>query len=306
MEAYPSPSPEKKHHPFSDQPIPGKPKFSGVKMFTFLFPIILALIFLSIKIWLPETYKFIVQEDSVIEYFQAAFFFLASIFAFLIFKRFLKGRWIFHSILYGGLFLGLFFITMEEISWGQRIFNIENPEYFNQNNMQEEISLHNLNKVNNLMSELYIMIGLFGSFGWLFVYGINLKQRIPFVNFYVPQWFISSYFFFVLFTNTLFSYIRPFAVNELGIDELEIGNFFIYRDQEPAELLLSMGFLLFVVVNYFRLKKKEQIKGTIPNEYFNVKGKGKTGKSISTKDRSPVSGANRIKEPLPKNGNKGR
>lgn len=165
--------------------------------------------------------------------------------------------------------------------------------------MQEEISVHNLNKVNNLMSELYIAIGLFGSFGWLLVGAINLKRRIPFINFYVPQWFISSYFFFVLFTNTLFSYIRPFAVNELGIEELEIGNFFIYRDQEPAELLLSMGFLLFVVVNYFRLKKMEQIKGTIPIEYFNVNGKDKTGKFISTKDRSHVSGANRIKEPLP-------
>jgi len=32
----------------------------------------------------------------------------------------------------------------EEISWGQRIFDIETPEYFMENNFQQEITIHNL------------------------------------------------------------------------------------------------------------------------------------------------------------------
>lgn len=37
-----------------------------------------------------------------------------------------------------------FFGTGEEISWGQRIFNIESSTFFIQNNLQQEINLHNL------------------------------------------------------------------------------------------------------------------------------------------------------------------
>ncbi len=42
--------------------------------------------------------------------------------------------------------LGLFFFfgAGEEISWGQRLFNIESSEFFSQNNAQGETNLHNL------------------------------------------------------------------------------------------------------------------------------------------------------------------
>ena len=42
--------------------------------------------------------------------------------------------------------LGLFFFfgAGEEISWGQRIFNVESSEFFSQNNAQGETNLHNL------------------------------------------------------------------------------------------------------------------------------------------------------------------
>ena len=32
----------------------------------------------------------------------------------------------------------------EEISWGQRIFNVESSEYFLENNAQGETNLHNM------------------------------------------------------------------------------------------------------------------------------------------------------------------
>jgi len=38
----------------------------------------------------------------------------------------------------------LFFGMGEEISWGQRIFNVETPEFFLANNVQNETNLHNL------------------------------------------------------------------------------------------------------------------------------------------------------------------
>ena len=40
--------------------------------------------------------------------------------------------------------LVLFVAAGEEISWGQRILGIESPEYFKQNNTQQETNFHNL------------------------------------------------------------------------------------------------------------------------------------------------------------------
>ncbi len=42
------------------------------------------------------------------------------------------------------LALFFFFGAGEEISWGQRIFNVESSEFFTQNNAQGETNLHNL------------------------------------------------------------------------------------------------------------------------------------------------------------------
>lgn len=44
------------------------------------------------------------------------------------------------------LFFGLVFLfgAMEEISWGQRVFGIESPEWFLKHNKQGEINVHNL------------------------------------------------------------------------------------------------------------------------------------------------------------------
>lgn len=41
--------------------------------------------------------------------------------------------------------LMFFVIAMEEISWGQRIFDVESSEFFLEHNMQNEINLHNRN-----------------------------------------------------------------------------------------------------------------------------------------------------------------
>ena len=254
-----------------------------------MFPIALFLAFLSIKIWQPDIYNFIVQEDTAIEWIQASFFFTASVFSFLVFSRFFKRRLVVHSILYGALTMGLFFIAMEEISWGQRIFNFETMGYFSKHNMQKEITLHNLDKVAPLLSKLYIMIGLYGTFGWLLASRTRLKERIPLVNFYVPDWSLAPYFFFVFLIYFVLSYIRPFAVEELGIEELRAGHFIIFRDQEPAELLLSIGFLLFVAVSYMRIRKMESENKMVQKGFSSFKAKPDLKKvKPRSKDRNPL------------------
>lgn len=212
------------------------------KIFIFLFPIAIILFFLILeKIISYRIYAFLIKEDSVVEYLQALFYFSAFIFTFLTSISFFKNRLLLLGILYGFLTVALLFVSLEEISWGQRIFSIGNPDYFAQHNVQNELTLHNLDTVQPILHSLYILIGFYGAFAWLFV-----KRFIPMaksqcnnlLNYIIPDWFISSYFFFLFIAYIL-------------IDWFWIG----WLHQELAELLLSLGFLFFSVINFRKSKK---------------------------------------------------
>jgi len=55
-----------------------------------------------------------------------------------------------------------FFVAGEEISWGQRVLDVESPEFFLDNNAQQETNLHNLvvngHKVNRILFSLVLTI----------------------------------------------------------------------------------------------------------------------------------------------------
>ena len=108
-----------------------------------------------------------VKEDGIAEWLTVAGLLLGS---FVCFTRFLKllrkrSRWFLFVTLALGLFL--FFAAGEEISWGQRIFGIETPEYFQQHNAQQETNLHNLVvggvKINKLIFSI-LLVGLLAVF----------------------------------------------------------------------------------------------------------------------------------------------
>ena len=218
-----------------------------MRFLVFLFPIIIFLIILCIKSVSPNTYTHLIQEDSGMEYAQAFFYFLSSIISCLISAVFLKNKLALHGVLYGVLTIGLLFISLEEISWGQRLFNIDNPAYFEQHNVQNEISFHNLDTVQPQMHHIYILIGAYGAFAWLFVLPLASRAKLKcqhIINFVVPDWFVSSYFIFAFLLYTFWAYIAsPYD-----------GGFLVWRDQEPIELLLSLGFFLFSLINYRKLR----------------------------------------------------
>lgn len=132
-----------------------------LKLLIFIFPIILFSIFLGVKMLFPSTYTRIIQEDSPIEYLQAFFYFLSSILSLLVSFTFFKNKFFLCGVLYSLLAFGLFFITMEEISWGQRLFNIANPNYFSDNNVQNEISFHNMKPIQRYLHKFYILLGAY-------------------------------------------------------------------------------------------------------------------------------------------------
>jgi hypothetical protein len=103
-----------------------------------------------------------------------------------------------------------------------------------------EISFHNLHPVQGMLHNIYIVIGAYGALSWIFLK--MMKDVSKFYPYFFPKWYLVSYFLPVLFFYLYYDYVMP-ADNFLGLT---------WREQEPAELILSMGFFWFVLANRFR------------------------------------------------------
>lgn len=101
-------------------------------------------------------------EDGPVEWGTAIMLFSVSILCFtrlITMLKTKKGLWLFGTLIFALLFL---FAAGEEISWGQRIFNIESGEFFKENNAQGETNLHNLvvegKKINKIIFSQLLML----------------------------------------------------------------------------------------------------------------------------------------------------
>lgn len=187
-------------------------------------------------------YRRLFTEDGLFEYLTSAMYFGAAAIAIVIalaFKR--KGR-IMLAAVYSLLTLGLFFVSGEEISWGQRILNIETPPAFLESNTQQELTIHNLEPIQRKLHGIYVFVGAYGAFLWLLTLPRLASLRTRITPYVVPRWYLATYFLpvFILYTHF------EVATRETA--------WFQYRnpDQEPAEFIMSLGFLLFVLSNRYR------------------------------------------------------
>jgi len=102
-------------------------------------------------------------EDGFVENGSAIFLFISSmllLYRFFKLHKYKKTLWKVGILAMSVLF---FFGAGEEISWGQRIFDVQSSEYFLQNNAQGETNLHNMvvdgKKVNKIIfSQLLTVI----------------------------------------------------------------------------------------------------------------------------------------------------
>lgn len=101
------------------------------------------------------------QEDGFVEY--ATAFMLLATSLLCLYRVVANGSkkilWIVGTLGFAILF---FFGAGEEVSWGQRIFDIESNEFFLENNAQQETNLHNLvvadKKINKIIFSQLLML----------------------------------------------------------------------------------------------------------------------------------------------------
>jgi len=224
-----------------------------------LFWLALFLVILSSKLYSPEIYGYFEREDSFSEYFQSLNYFIASIVSFFIVSLGIRNKQFLLSILYCFLGVGFLFVSLEEISWGQRIFGYSNPEYFSENNVQNELTIHNLNSFQPLLRHIYIAISAYGAFAWIFSPLLLSKFNTgckSVVNYCVAEWYLAPYFLVCFLIYSFLHYLRPYMYfNQIGNFSDEFWLFLHWRDEEHGELFLSLGFVFFVILKFFKLKR---------------------------------------------------
>jgi len=202
-----------------------------------------------------DFFQEITKEDGLIENETTLAYFISFIFSLAI-ATFFKERKIF-LVLFLILAFGFLFIALEEISWGQRIFNFNTPDWFPENR-QRETNIHNLKILSNFREASYLMVSLLGSFTWFVLpkihnsifkkAGNNYKT---FLRYAVPSKYLISYFI-PMFPLSFYVFLTADIITlEYLIAETVFWNILHH---EVLELILSIGILLFVLHSYVKLK----------------------------------------------------
>lgn len=215
-------------------------------------------------IWLRNAhfniFHYLFTEDGLFEYLTSVLYFGASLIAFVIVVTFKRKGQTMLAASYAFLTLALFFVAGEEISWGQRILDIETPAAIAEVNTQRELTVHNLAPVQNVLHAGYIAVGALGAFLWIIVSLRNFPLDVVSTPYVAPRWYLAPYFLpvFIMYTHI-----------EVATPETA---WFRYRspDQEPTEFIMALGFLLFALSNRYRQMLQYSL---VQNRLFGVKWK---------------------------------
>jgi hypothetical protein len=218
---------------------------NSILFIIFLFPIAYFLLMLGILHVDTKLFWRFLKEDGRLEYLQALSYLLAVLAA---------GGAGWHAKRLGQKFISSFYflfaialllVSMEEISWGQRIIGFNTPELISDLNEQDEFSFHNISIIQNyFLHQAYILIGITSATTWLIIPKRLLFRWKGLISYIVPGPLTVLYFLPV----GLF-----YAYYELARRDLLPKRFGI-ASQELFETPLALGMLVFALMNLYRLK----------------------------------------------------
>jgi len=238
-------------------------KFAGsihsrrFSLYVYLIPFFLSALILFAKSQIgpiTDEWRYVSSEGSLSEYGTAIAYLLVPVFAYPMAKLFRRQNQRLMASFYYLLIAAAFFVGMEEISWGQRLLGYEEPEFWSKHNVQSEFTFHNFAFFQKyLLHNSFILVGFLGSVCWVALRYWQSRQKkvVPGqqptvrklnLSYLLPDWPVSSFFYPVFIFYTLITYT---AYGRSGV-------FLHSVDQEHWEFVMSLGVLLFVVINFFR------------------------------------------------------
>lgn len=222
-----------------------------------------------------ETTFKLVKEDGIIEYLGAFLWLLSSIYFFKIFYIFILNKKYRSAFFIFSLAILMFFAFGEEISWGQRIFGVETPEYMKENNIQGELNLHNLEVFSTrnvdgemksgLLSEWFTVSRMFQVFWFSFAiiipilsyFSINISRfikriGIPIIPLWIGSFFVINYIIQRILTFTAPYYLSaeydPKALRFVEVKESIFAFLF---------LIVALNIYSSTKISFKRVEKKE-------------------------------------------------
>lgn len=201
------------------------------------------------------------REDGPVEYSTSLAYFLSFLFSMYIGRSFLKLNHNVAGIIYLCAGLGFLFISLEEISWGQRIFDFETPQLFS-SNLQNEVSIHNFPSFQKFVPLAFLAISMIGGLLGFVLRRVYSGTKNNFViNCFSPHRFLTSFFLvpFVFFFIWIFipaEYTYPYTFVTPSGEETRFFPLKIFdaKHQEIFEFVLITGILIHIS-SIFKLHK---------------------------------------------------
>jgi len=195
-----------------------------------------------------NVYVWYTREDGIVEDGQILFYSLTLVLSLINARR----QWCAGEKMEASLFLGfslcLFFLIGEEISWGQRIFGWQTVGSLSSLNKQDEYNLHNFYGVESTFKWIQMLVGAYGSILPLVVLRWKVPDRFEkFAATTIPHFSLIPYFF-MMFIWKIFRNLT---------DVPERFNFVVSEYNEVLELILAVGFFLFMIYQLRRSRRKD-------------------------------------------------
>lgn len=194
--------------------------------------------YLLMAVKFPHAYIVATYEDLLGEWAQVFLFAITMLFAAR--QAIISARF---RLFFSLLAFACLFVAGEEVSWGQRLFDIPTPEFFNEHNLQQETNLHNFltGPISTVMKQTleYVIAAALIGYGLGYPWMLRLRMR-------VALWLEKK----GLAAPPL--YLSPFFILG-GIFELGL---FHFNEAEIAEILIP--FALAVMTLGYTLACRQQ------------------------------------------------
>lgn len=226
--------------------------FSGKAIIVFPFIVVfLYSVFLMVPLTRDEAIGFL-EENGPIEFLTFVFAIVGGIQGLWLVGQIRKhGEQFFVSGFYAFFSVGLIFIAMEEVAWGQWFFGFETPQYWMEVNNQEEMTFHNLDLFNHHLEVFPLIFGLGGLLGvWL-----SFRKTLSKI---VPSIILLPWFLIITITSAI-DLLQDFYIIQKQFDYLV--NFL----DEVIEMMVGLSGLCFIWLSLKKFstiwKKEAQLFG---------------------------------------------
>ena len=213
----------------------------------FLIPLFVWPFFLLYRVQISDLKSYLrrISEGSLVEWLG---FLLLLAAAWLLWKAAVQASRTGLKLLMRSGSVGLFILSMEEMSWGQMIFNWGTPATLNEHNIQHETNIHNLSFWHShtwtIAACVFTILFFLSVCGFLVRYSGSIR--------------LGSWLDVVLLLGCTASYFGIAALMYWGVVAEKSGIDLIYlhtREQEIAEFLFAVG--VFIQVVYLYLSRPE-------------------------------------------------